>query len=128
MKTSGLDSLFELLSESLSNAEIKTASVISDISFAISKERIKKNMSQSEFAKFMGVSQGMVSKWESGDYNFTIKSISEIFDKLDLDFDFNIKYDNTEINYDNVTIMSSSIKSINYNIDYNNDNSLSIAG
>lgn len=128
MKTSGLDSLFELLSESLSNAEIKTASVISDISFAILKERIKKNMSQSEFAKFMGVSQGMVSKWESGDYNFTIKSISEIFDKLDLDFDFNIKYDNTEINYDNVTIMSSSIKSINYNIDYNNDNSLSIAG
>lgn len=128
MKTSGLDSLFELLSESLSNAEIKTASVISDISFAISKERIKKNMSQSKFAKFMGVSQGMVSKWESGDYNFTIKSISEIFDKLDLDFDFNIKYDNTEINYDNVTIMSSSIKSINYNIDYNNDNSLSIAG
>lgn len=127
MKTSGLDSLFELLSESLSNAEIKTSSVISDISFAISKERIKKNMSQSEFAKFMGVSQGMVSKWESGDYNFTIKSISEIFDKLDLDFDFIIKYDNTEINYDNVTIMSSSIKNINYNIDYSNDNSLSIA-
>ncbi|MCH5279935.1 MAG: helix-turn-helix transcriptional regulator [Lachnospiraceae bacterium] len=28
-------------------------------------------MTQLEFAKHMGVSQGMVSKWESREYNFT---------------------------------------------------------
>ena len=33
----------------------------------------------------MGVTQGMVSKWESRDYNFTIRSLNEICEKLELD-------------------------------------------
>ena len=41
-------------------------------------------MSQKQFAQFMGVSQAMVSKWESGDCNFTIETIAKICDKLDL--------------------------------------------
>ncbi len=32
----------------------------------------------------MGVTQGMVSKWESRDYNFTIRSLNEICEKLGL--------------------------------------------
>ena len=42
-------------------------------------------MTQKEFAAFMGVTQGMVSKWESRDYNFTIRSLNEICEKLELD-------------------------------------------
>jgi transcriptional regulator with XRE-family HTH domain len=41
-------------------------------------------MTQAEFAKYMGVSQGMVSKWESREYNFTIKSLNEICQKLNM--------------------------------------------
>ena len=40
---------------------------------------------QIEFAEYMGVTQGMVSKWESREYNFTIKSLNEICEKLDLE-------------------------------------------
>lgn len=42
------------------------------------------NMTQKEFAEYMDVSQGMVSKWESREYNFTIKSLNEICEKLQL--------------------------------------------
>lgn len=38
----------------------------------------------------------MVSRWESGDYNFTIKTISEILDKLDLDLTFDVVKDKSE--------------------------------
>lgn len=48
-------------------------------------------MTQMEFAKFMGVTQGMVSKWESRDYNFTIRSLNEICQKLDLTLTVNIE-------------------------------------
>ena len=33
----------------------------------------------------MGVTQGMVSKWESREYNFTIRSLNEICEKVDLE-------------------------------------------
>jgi transcriptional regulator with XRE-family HTH domain len=42
-------------------------------------------MTQKEFADYMGVTQGMVSKWESREYNFTIKSLNEICQKLNLE-------------------------------------------
>ena len=41
-------------------------------------------MNQQEFAKYMGVTQGMVSKWESREYNFTIKTLNEICQKINL--------------------------------------------
>lgn len=46
--------------------------------------RASKKLTQKEFAKFMGVSQGMVSKWESCEYNFTVDNIAKICDKLDI--------------------------------------------
>ena len=41
-------------------------------------------MTQQQFADYMGVSQGMISKWESREYNFTIKTLNEICEKIDL--------------------------------------------
>ncbi len=56
-------------------------------------------MTQKEFAEFMGVTQGMVSKWESREYNFTIKSLNEICEKLGLDCSVEVKRVNDRSGY-----------------------------
>ena len=72
------------VTESLSEAEIKSTIELAKISAKIEKCRQNMNMTQKEFAEYMNVSQGMISKWESREYNFTIKSLNEICEKLHL--------------------------------------------
>lgn len=72
------------LSEGLSETAIKSIVELAKISAQIEKCRRELGMNQKEFAKYMGVSQGMVSKWESREYNFTIKSLNEICSKVNL--------------------------------------------
>ena len=79
------------LSEGLSEAEIKTTVELAKISAQIERCRLDMHMSQKEFAAYMGVSQGMISKWESREYNFTVRSLNEICPKLNLKF--NILFD-----------------------------------
>ena len=55
------------------------------IATAISTARIERNMNQKQFAEFMEVTQSQVSKWENGDFNFTIEKLCQIADKLDLE-------------------------------------------
>jgi len=74
----------EGMSEFLTVADVLAAEAISDVSVAIIKKRINLEKTQKEFAHYMGVSQGMISKWENGDYNFTLKAIAEICEKLEL--------------------------------------------
>ena len=38
-----------------------------------------------------GVTQGMVSKWESREYNFTIKTLNEICQKIDLELSVSLE-------------------------------------
>lgn len=70
--------------DGFSEAEIKTTVELAKISGQIERCRIDMHMSQKEFATYMGVSQSMVSKWESREYNFTIKALNEICEKLNL--------------------------------------------
>ncbi|MDO5403395.1 MAG: helix-turn-helix transcriptional regulator [Eubacteriales bacterium] len=72
------------VAEGLSDAEIKTTIELAKISAKIEKCRIDLEMTQKEFAEYMGVTQGMVSKWESREYNFTIRSLNEISEKLNI--------------------------------------------
>ena len=72
------------VSEGISEAEVKTTVELAKISAKVERSRIDLGMTQKEFADFMGVSQGMVSKWESRQYNFTIRSLNEIFEKINL--------------------------------------------
>ena len=60
---------------------------LAKISSKIEMKRNELGMNQKEFARMMNVSQGMVSKWESGEYNFTITTLKEICDKLGLGFE-----------------------------------------
>ncbi|HEX2939182.1 MAG TPA: helix-turn-helix transcriptional regulator [Ruminiclostridium sp.] len=55
-----------------------------DISSRILDYRLEKSMSQKSLAEFFGVTQGMISKWESCEYNFTIEQVCKIAEKLDL--------------------------------------------
>lgn len=79
------------ISEGFSEAEIKTMVELAKISARIERCRIGMGMTQQEFAEYMGVSQGMVSKWESREYNFTIKTLNEICQKIDLELSVSLE-------------------------------------
>lgn len=71
------------LFSSLSAEQRAHNDLLATVATRIRQERIKRGMSQKEFAKFMNVSQGMISKWESAEYNFTVDTLCEIFAKLE---------------------------------------------
>lgn len=83
-KTTTLENLFKKFSANLTVSALNSIRLLSKISAKITVLRIKKKMTQKQFAKFMNVTQGMVSKWESGNYNFTIKQLCEICEKLEI--------------------------------------------
>lgn len=79
------------VSEGFSEDEVKTMVELAKISVRIERCRIEKGMTQQEFAEYMGVTQGMVSKWESREYNFTIKTLHEICQKIDLELSISLE-------------------------------------
>ncbi len=81
----GLDDLLNLFDETLSASDILAAKALAEVSGSIVSRRMEMGMTQKEFSKYLGVSQSMVSKWESTDYNFTVKALADIAAKLDLD-------------------------------------------
>lgn len=72
------------ITEGLSEEEIKSTVELAKISAQIERRRLDMGMTQKEFAKFMGVSQGMISRWESREYNFTVKTLVDICEKTGL--------------------------------------------
>jgi len=91
--------LAELMAEQLNLSDLIAAEQLAKISAKIVKCRLKMDMSQKEFAKFMGVSQSMVSKWESDDYNFSVESLARICEKLNLDLEINLRDQNSQTDY-----------------------------
>lgn len=70
------------LFDCLSKEEKKINDIMAEISYTIMEERRKRGMSQKEFAKFLGVSQGMLSRWEGCDYNFSPQEIHFILSTI----------------------------------------------
>lgn len=95
---------YNFLSGCISKADLYSANVTAKISAFIANKRHEMNMTQKEFAEMMNVSQGMISKWESAQYNFTVESIAKIAEKLNISFDIDFipenEYLNSENNYD----------------------------
>ncbi len=83
-----IDDLFALFEKTLSASDILASKINSQISTSITKERLKLHMNQAEFARHINASQSLISRWESGDYNFTVKKIAEIASSLNLDVAF----------------------------------------
>ena len=86
--------MYSLLANYISKSDIYAASVIAKVSAFIINYRNRSGMTQKEFAEFMGVSQGMVSKWESAEYNYSVESIAQIAEKLGYTFDIEFKPEN----------------------------------
>ena len=61
-----------------------------DISCEFIKYRASNNLTQKELAEKLGMTQAMISKLESGDYNPTVKMLFEIAQKLG--WEFNLKF------------------------------------
>lgn len=81
------DSLFESLRESERTANRLKAQV----AIAILKKRKEMSMTQSEFASYLNVTQGFVSRLEAGEFNLSIEKICNLCEKLDLQCDFKIQ-------------------------------------
>ncbi|NLN87593.1 MAG: helix-turn-helix transcriptional regulator [Syntrophomonadaceae bacterium] len=61
------------------------------ISMALFDYREKHKLSQKKLAEILGVTQPMVAKLESGDYNYTVEQLWKIATKLN--FTFNIDFE-----------------------------------
>lgn len=72
------------ITQGIPEAEVKSIVQMAKISAQIERCRLDMEMTQEEFAQYLGVSQGMVSRWENRDYNFTVKSLNDICQKLNL--------------------------------------------
>lgn len=70
--------LLEFLTEDISDYDLEADIILAEIAGKISAQRILRNMTQSDFAKLLGVNQSMISKIEKGDYNFTIRNLIKI--------------------------------------------------
>ncbi len=107
--TNNRDEMFDLLSNYLSKSDVYASKAIAKISMFILKYRKAANMTQKQFAKKMGVTQAMISKWESAEYNFTIETIAHISEKLNTTFDIEFKPESEYLansannDYDNVS-------------------------
>lgn len=62
----GLKDILQLFEDNVSVSDISASRYLGKISAAIVKKRVEMGMTQKQFSEYVGVSQGMVSKWEGG--------------------------------------------------------------
>ena len=82
MKLRNFKELLDELIEEPKDGETYFYEMNYDISVLLTDYRIKNRLSQKELSKLLGVSQAMVSKYENGDYNFSLKAICKLCEKL----------------------------------------------
>lgn len=79
-----IEDLLTALSSSLTASEIIESRVKATIAFQLMSWRCAHNMSIDQFAKLLDVSKARVIKMENGDYNFNVKELSLISEKIGL--------------------------------------------
>ena len=85
VKPAKLEDLLALFEDVVDPEDVLCAKLMSQASKAITKERLDLQMNQKEFAEHIHATQSLVSRWEHGDYNFSLKKLSSIAAALDMD-------------------------------------------
>ncbi len=86
------------------------------ISTALFDYRLKYELSQKKLAEKLGVTQPMVAKLESGDYNYTIEQLWKIATKLG--FKFSIDFQETETEISVISRSESRDNVVDYDVEY----------
>ena len=82
------------IAEHMSAAEVKASLIMSDIASGITEYQMNHSLDQKQMAELLGVSQPMISKYESGSYNYTIKSLCKLAEQMN--FEINLQFKNTQ--------------------------------
>ena len=83
--------LISSMSENMAAEEMMLSSLQALIAAEITMKRHELGMSQAKLAGLMGVSQTLVSKWESGETNFTLKTLVQIASILGIEMEMPFK-------------------------------------
>jgi transcriptional regulator with XRE-family HTH domain len=83
-KGAPISELLEALADLFSPAEIIASATKAHIANQIAEWRISHKMTQQDLADLCEVNQSTISKWENGDFNFTIEKLAEIACTLDM--------------------------------------------
>ena len=89
--TASMEDLLRALTEDFSPSDLLAGKIQAEVSTAIVSERIERGLSQHQFAEILKVGQSQVSKWESDDCNFTIKTLAHIATSLDMNLTISLK-------------------------------------
>ena len=103
-KRSDIKDVLELFRETVSPEEIISATLNAKISSDIARIRIAKGLSQKDFAQLIGVSQGRVSRLESGTDNYTIGTLAKIVAACNLNIHISIS--DPEMTPKSVTVLN----------------------
>lgn len=81
--------MFKEMSEQ-DKIESKYYGILADFSIALVDYRSKRRMTQEELAERLGVTQSIISRYENGTSNISLKQLNEVCYKLGIDL--NIKF------------------------------------
>ena len=77
-----IETLYDEFLPYVSSSEINAIRIKAVVAAVILKNVLALNESKKNLLAIWEFPQGMISKWESGNYNFTIDSLCEISEKL----------------------------------------------
>ncbi|NSW92062.1 MAG: helix-turn-helix transcriptional regulator [Firmicutes bacterium] len=105
--------MIERISDTSAMERAELYDIYYNISTKIFDYRISKGWSQKELARVLGISQAMVSKLESGEYNYTVEQLWKISKKLG--WKLNISFEGMDEEYkvcyekDNIQILDMAV-------------------
>jgi DNA-binding XRE family transcriptional regulator len=88
---SKIDELVEMMAEQLTYADVMCANIDTKISATIVKKWLELKMTQEQFAEYLNMTKDEINQIESGNYNYNIEELSEIFEKLGIEWDISMK-------------------------------------
>ena len=84
---SAAESIRDLFSDiDVNSAESRYYDALNAIAVAVAEYRYSHHLTQTDLAKHLSITQAMVSKYESGDYNISLKAAFDLFDKIGMVF------------------------------------------